>query len=123
MPTVPNSLKRLAEIKVAIDELRASKLPARIKRMRERFLRQEADPIPIMEIEGKCTRCLETPPLPEARHCRDCTCYYLDLVPQWMRDGLVTEQQGKVWMAELTAILGRNPEDSRGKNEFGPVTD
>ncbi len=113
--TIQISLKRLAEIKTAVIALRQSKLPTRVKRMRERLLKQEADYITLQEPqipapEGMCTRCRENKFLAEGsfKFCYPCIVNYLDDVPRWVIGGAVPQEFADRVMAELMDALLKN---------------
>lgn len=126
MPTVPISLKRLAEIKEALIVLRQSSLPLRVRRMRERLLQREADHILLLEkstppIPGMCTRCQEEPFVSNAIHCYSCITYYLDVIPRWVRAGVMSQDEGDGFMAGLMKTLLDNKLIGvpNGENELG----
>jgi hypothetical protein len=108
--SAPNSLKRLAEIKQALVDLWASDTPPRVKRWRERLLREERDRIAIEEPkvkipEGMCTRCQETAVVPGSTYCHPCIVDYLDILPRWVIMGTVTQEWADSQQTQLMKTL------------------
>ena len=108
--TQPNSLKRLAEIKQALITLWSSELPPRVKRFRERLLKEEAARIAIEEpkvviAEGLCTRCQETAVVPNSTFCYPCIVDYLDILPRWVVGGQCTQEWADLQQAQLMKHL------------------
>lgn len=108
--TAPNSLKRLAEIKQLLVDLWSSELPPRVKRMRERLLKEEAARIAIEEPktvipDGMCTRCQEEKAVTGSTFCHPCIVDYLDILPRWVIMGQVTQEWADLQQAQLMKHL------------------
>jgi hypothetical protein len=108
--TTQISLKRLAEIKEAVIALRQSDVPARVKRMRERLLREEADYIAIQEKlvppnPDLCSRCQEISHINGSEFCYPCIVHYLDALPRWVISSAVEQEWADIIVAKLMKVL------------------
>ena len=110
---MPPSIKQLAEVTEAIITLQSSETPSRLKRMRLRALRKQADAILADEQyqaphAGLCYRCQEGPPLTDGRYCRSCTEFYIDFLPRLAENGDMAQGDVDRCMAELMNIMLKN---------------
>jgi len=100
----------MAELKTAVVALRESKLPTRVKRMRERLLRQEIDRI-ILEDKlepvdvATCLRCQDKAHIQDSPYCYECIVHFLDILPRWVITGDATQEWADGMMAQLMKQL------------------